>query len=160
MLNSLKKRIKNERGFTLIELMVVVVIIGLLVAIILPQFFSQADKARVAKAKADIQSIKSAIELWASDPAGGNGRYPNTSQINTVLNDLGIQTNGLKDPWGTQYVYAVNNDTNPKQYQLISKGQDLNYGGNDDIVATHNSPPALTSDGTPPAGWATASIGS
>jgi general secretion pathway protein G len=158
MLSSLKKRLRNEKGFTLIELMVVVVIIGLLVAIILPQFFSQADKARVAKAKADIQSIKSAVELWASDPAGGNGRYPTTTQIGTVLSNLGINTTNLANPWGSRYVYAVNNDTNPKQYMIISKGQDLAYGGNDDIVATEKSSPTSGANVTIPQGWTSTDI--
>src|SRR6187455_1044884 len=67
---------KNIRGFTLIEVMVVVVILGILAAIIVPKIMSRPEQARVVKVKQDILAIQSALDLYKLD----NGRYPTTDQ--------------------------------------------------------------------------------
>src|SRR5437868_1774534 len=69
-------RSARQRGFTLIEIMVVVVIIGLLAAVIVPQVVDKVDQARVAKAKQDITSLETALTMYRLD----NSKYPTTDQ--------------------------------------------------------------------------------
>ena len=66
----------RQRGFTLIEIMVVVIIIGLLAAVIVPSVINKVDEARVSKAKADIQSLETALTMFRLD----NSKYPTTDQ--------------------------------------------------------------------------------
>src|SRR4051812_33618041 len=66
----------GERGFTLIEIMVVVIIIGLLAAVIVPQVIDKVDQARVTKAKSDIQGLETALQMYRLD----NSKYPTTDQ--------------------------------------------------------------------------------
>ena len=71
-----KRRKMNERGFTLIEIMVVVVIIGLLATLVTVNLLENADKAKIVKARADLKAIENAAELFKLD----NGNYPTTQQ--------------------------------------------------------------------------------
>ena len=66
----------GERGFTLIEIMVVVIIIGLLAAVIVPQVIDKVDQARITKAKSDIQGLETALQMYRLD----NSKYPTTDQ--------------------------------------------------------------------------------
>src|SRR5205085_2714894 len=72
---------RRARGFTLIEIMVVIVIIGLLAAVIVPTVMGKVDDARVAKAKADIQSLEAALSMYYLD----NSKYPTSEQGLTAL---------------------------------------------------------------------------
>ena len=67
---------RNARGFTLIEIMVVVIIIGLLAAFIVPKVIGQVDQAKISKAKADIQALEAALTMYRID----NSRFPTTDQ--------------------------------------------------------------------------------
>ncbi len=99
---------RQARGFTLIEIMVVVIIIGLLAAVIVPQVISKVDEARVAKAKQDIQSLETALTMFRLD----NSKYPTTDQglaaRTTQPTDPTIRhcrpggylQHVSKDPWG------------------------------------------------------------
>ncbi|MEJ2526452.1 MAG: type II secretion system major pseudopilin GspG [Desulfuromonadales bacterium] len=69
-------RFRENRGFTLIEIMVVVVILGILAAVIVPNFLSRPDEAKVTKAKVDMKGIQEALGLFKLD----NGFYPSTDQ--------------------------------------------------------------------------------
>lgn len=112
----------NKNGFTLIELMLVVIIIGVLSAMVMPRLVGRSEQARVAAAKADINAnIALGLDLYEMD----NGRYPNS------LGDLmqkGENGRGPylkkkpKDPWGREYKYEVLEEG--KNYRLCSDGSD------------------------------------
>ncbi len=102
----------SQRGFSLIEIMVVVVILGILASIVVPKIMSRPDEARVIKAKQDILSIQNALDLYKLD----NGFYPTTDQGLQALVDKPTTSptprnwsNYLRslptDPWGRAYLY-------------------------------------------------------
>ena len=123
-------------GFTLIEVLVVVVILGLLAALIVPRIMDRPDEARVVAAKSDITAILSALKLYRLD----NGTYPTTEQGLQALvkkpttGDVppNWKTGGYlerlpKDPWGTDYQYL-----SPGVYgeiDVFSYGADRKPGG-------------------------------
>ncbi|MDB6092105.1 MAG: type secretion system protein GspG [Gammaproteobacteria bacterium] len=127
---------RGARGFTLIEIMVVVIIIGLLAAVIVPQVISKVDEARVAKAKQDIQSLETALTMFRLD----NSKYPTTDQGLTALTQQptdptirhwrpgGYLQRISKDPWGADYQYA-SPGTHSKEYDLYTLGADQQPGG-------------------------------
>ena len=105
---------RRTRGFTLIEIMVVILIIGVLAALIVPKVMSRPDEARITAAKQDIATITQALNLYRLD----NGRYPTTEQglmalvkkptvspIPTNWKSEGYLDRVPKDPWGTPYQY-------------------------------------------------------
>ena len=103
-----------QRGFTLIEIMVVVVIMGILAALVVPKLMGRADDARITAAKQDIATLMQALKLYKLD----NQRYPTTEQgLQALISKptSGPAANGWKnggyveklpkDPWGGQYQY-------------------------------------------------------
>jgi general secretion pathway protein G len=127
---------RRIRGFTLIEIMVVVIIIGLLAAVIVPQVVGRVDDARISKAKQDIQAIESALVMFKLD----NFKYPSTDQGLRALiqqpTDPSIRnwrTGGYlkrvsKDPWGNDYLYVFPG-TRGGEYDLYTLGADAQPGG-------------------------------
>jgi general secretion pathway protein G len=126
---------RAARGFTLIEIMVVVIIIGLLAAVIVPQVVNKVDEARVARAKEDIQSLETALTEYRLD----NSVYPTSDQGLEALvkrpNDPSItHWNGPyvqrlnHDPWGHPYHY-VYPGTHGQPYDLFTLGADDQPGG-------------------------------
>ena len=126
----------RARGFTLIEIMVVVVILGILAALVAPNVFDRVDQARVTKAKQDIKAFETALNLYRMD----NFRFPTTDQGLKALVEKqgdaknfppgGYVGNGKlnKDPWGNDYRYAVPS-THNLQYDIFSYGADNQEGG-------------------------------
>ena len=130
-------KFQDNRGFTLIEIMVVVVILGILAAVIVPQFLSRPDQAKVTKAKVDMKSIEEALGLFKLD----NGFYPSTEQglqalvtkpesgrIPTRYSKSAYLKKAPVDPWGNPFVYISPGVVN-RDYDLISYGDDGQPGG-------------------------------
>ena len=127
---------QKERGFTLIELMIVVVILGLLATIIMPKILDRPEQARRGKAQAEIRSIQSALGLFKTD----TGSFPTTSQgLQALVQNPGIKgyaRDGYleqvpKDPWDNEYIY-ISPGLHSKNYDLESYGKDGEDGGVDD----------------------------
>jgi general secretion pathway protein G len=125
-----------ERGFTLIEIMVVVIIIGLLAAVVVPQFLGRVDDARVAKAKQDVQAMQTALTMFKLD----NYVYPSTElglqalvqkPDSTLIKNWragGYLQHLNKDPWGNAYLYEVPGK-HGSDFDLYSLGADGQPGG-------------------------------
>ena len=127
---------RNRRsfGFTLLELLVVMVIIGLLAGFVAPRYFAQVDKSRVKAAHAQIDALDKALEQFRLDV----GRLPTTEEGLEALNTApsGMTNWGgpyLKkavplDPWGHPYIYAQPG-THQNDFDLLSYGRDGQAGG-------------------------------
>jgi len=125
------------RGFTLIELMVVIVILGILATIMMPKILERPEQARRMKAKVQIRNIQSALAFFKTD----TGRFPTTSEgLDVLVGDPGLKgwkqggyIEGGKvpaDPWGNPYLYVcpgMHDD-----YDLESYGKDAEDGGSGD----------------------------
>lgn len=126
---------RRTAGFTLIEIMVVVIIIGLLAAVVVPQFLGRVDDARISKTKQDIQAMDTALTMFKLD----NFKFPTTDQGLEALvakpADPGIRnwrSGGYlkrvnKDPWGNDYQYVFPGTHG--EYDLYSLGADGQPGG-------------------------------
>jgi type IV pilus assembly protein PilA len=92
MVQKLRQRSQSESGFTLVELLVVMLILGLLAAIAVPSFFNQRDKARDADAKAGVRTAQTAIETYATDNGGAytGATVAGLRAIEDTLNDVNL----------------------------------------------------------------------
>ncbi|MDH3810789.1 MAG: type II secretion system major pseudopilin GspG [Gammaproteobacteria bacterium] len=125
----------RQAGFTLIEIMVVVIIIGILAAIVAPNVIGNVDVAQITKAKADIAGIENAMKFYRLD----NFQYPSTEQgieaLVTKPNDPMVKNwkpggyidSMPKDPWGNPYEYL--NPGNHKEIDIYTLGADGQPGG-------------------------------
>ncbi len=129
---------RKQRGFTLIEIMVVVVILGILAALVVPQVMNRPDQAKVTVAKGDIKAIGAALDMYKLD----NYSYPSTQQGLDALvekpsgnpqaknwNRDGYLKRVPKDPWGNEYQYLSPGTEGP--YDLYSYGADGKQGGSE-----------------------------
>ncbi len=126
-----------NRGFTLLELLVVILIIGLLTGIVAPRFMSQISRSEVTTARAQMDAFRKAIEAFRID----NGRYPTTAEGLDALvvapagttrwNGPYLQGAIPVDPWGTKYQYQAPGP-NGRDYEILSYGRDRAPGGTGD----------------------------
>jgi general secretion pathway protein G len=126
----------RQSGFTLIEIMVVVVILAVLGALVVPKILENVDKARVTRAQSDIRAIQTALDLYRLD----NFKYPTTEQGLQALvkqpNDPTItnyRSGGYlpslpKDPWNNLYIY-VSPGADGRDYEITTYGRDGKQGG-------------------------------
>lgn len=135
-------RISTSRGFTLLELLVVLVILGLLAGYVAPRYFSQVGKSEVTTARAQIGALEKALDQYRLD----TGHYPATEQGLAALNDRPADEprwNGpyLKkavpaDPWGKPYQYRMPGEHS--EVDVFSFGRDGTAGGSDDSADIGN----------------------
>lgn len=137
-----KNILRKQEGFTLVELIVVVIIIGLLSGLVLPQFIKQSEKATAKAAKAQIELLGTALDTFRLDVS----RYPTTQEgLQALTQKPGgvdrwdgpyLKKEVPSDPWGKAYVYKSPGDHGP--YDILSYGADGVPGGegNDRDVAS------------------------
>ena len=134
------QRRTTANGFTLIEILLVIVIIGVLAGMVVTNLSGRSQEAKIARAQADIRGqLSLALDLFEQD----TGRYPSSSEgLAVLMNDPGTSNNWkgpylkgtLKpDPWGNEYSYAFDGDES-RRYQLKSAGPDGQIGNDDDIT--------------------------
>lgn len=135
-----RRRKKDERGFTLTELMVVIFIIGLLATVVLINVLPSQDKAMVTKAKADIATLESALEQYRLDnlayPASTDGLNALVTAPPALAQPERYRRGGYikklpQDPWGRPYNYQAPG-ANGKAFDLWTMGADGAPGGTDE----------------------------
>jgi len=144
----LKKKL-DDQGFTLLEIMVVVVIISILALYVGPKIMGEPQKARINQAKLQIKSIETALKMYKLD----NGVYPSTEQGLEALvqpPEVGqlakkwrkggyLEKSAVpKDPWDNDYIYLSPGVNNPDGFDLMSYGPDGEPGGEDENADINN----------------------
>ncbi len=129
---------KKNKGFTLLELLVVIVILSLLAALVIPKLTGRVDEAKIDTAKVQLKELKRTLEMYKLD----NGNYPTTEQgLKALVQKPDTPPEPKKwrqyldhipkDPWGNEYVYISPAKNHP--FELKTKGPDGELGTEDDI---------------------------
>ena len=131
----------RRRGFTLIEILVVIIVLGLLAALVGPQIFGRVSEAKTATARTQIELLGLALDNYRLD----NGSYPTTEQGLAALQERPTREplppnwkgpylrKALPlDPWGRPYVYRSPGEHDPSGYDLATMGRDGQPGGTDE----------------------------
>jgi general secretion pathway protein G len=133
-----RKQVRRSRrsGFTLVELMLVMVILAILAAVVVPKIAGRGEDARKAAAKTDIATIEGALDAFEVD----NGRYPTSEEgLNALLQNPGNNVQNWKpylklppkDPWKQDYVYVVPGQHNPNGVDLYTTQGGKDSSGNE-----------------------------
>ncbi len=136
-MGSIFKSLKKEnKGFTLLELLIVLIIIGLLAALVGPKLISRVGESKQKTCKVQIEMLSTALDTFRLD----TGKYPTEDQgLEVMIKAEEVKNwNGPylkkkfvpKDPWGNEYIYKFNSET--KEFTIISYGADAAEGGTDD----------------------------
>lgn len=131
MINTKKyKNRKFKRAFSLMELMVVIIILGLLASFVLPSLTGKGEEAKRKLSCIQMKSISSALKMYKID----NSKYPSTeSGLKLLADKKYFEDNKIpKDSWGNEYIYT-NNENN---FEILSLGANKKEGGGDDIKYT------------------------
>ncbi|MBI5094902.1 MAG: type II secretion system protein GspG [Candidatus Hydrogenedentes bacterium] len=121
---------RESNGFTLIELMLVMVIIGILAGMVVMNFSGYGESARIKAAHGDILTYSSALDLYALQ---NNDKYPPALK-NLVGGKKNYVKEIKKDPWGSDYVYVTPGKHHKDSYDIFSSGPDRQPGTPDDIT--------------------------
>jgi len=129
------QKTKLHRAFTLVEMLLVVTIIGILAALVIPKIVGRSEQARDTAARADLSSIKTALDAFEVD----NGFYPKSIQDLVTVPSNAKNWHGPylekipQDPWGNNYIYSFPGKHNAGSYDLLSVGRDGKEGTDDDV---------------------------
>ena len=130
---------QSKRGFTLVELLLVLTILGILAALVIPKFSGRTEQARTTAAQTQISNFGTALDNFEVDngyyPKGKNGLMDLVSQPRDTQNWRGPYLKGEipMDPWGRAYFYECPGKHNPSSYDLMSAGLDGRTGTEDDV---------------------------
>jgi general secretion pathway protein G len=131
-------RLRRHQGFTLVEMLLVLVILATLAAIVIPKFAGRSQQAKITAAQSQISSIELALDAFEVD----NGYYPKTGALKELTEAPANSPNWkgpyLKkgvplDPWGNPYTYEFPGKHNSGSYDILSNGPDGRSGTEDDI---------------------------
>ena len=138
--NNNRIRLHQRRAFTLIELLLVLVILGILAAIVVPKFSGRTEQARATAAQSQISTFGTALDAFEVDngyyPKGKNGLSDLVQQPRDAQNWKGpyLKSDIPLDPWGQAYIYECRGKHNTTGYDLMSMGFDGRAGSDDDIT--------------------------
>lgn len=128
---------RRQAGFTLIEILVVIVVIAILATLVAPNIFKNVGEAKSTTARAQIENLSSALDAYRLD----NGTYPTSQQGLDALTSLPtidppanwkqpyLRKAVPNDPWGKPYIYIFPGESNPMGFDLLSYGADGKLGG-------------------------------
>jgi general secretion pathway protein G len=137
-----RPRDRVAQGFTLVELLLVLVILGTLAAIVLPKFSGTTERARQTQAQTQISTFGTALDAYEVDagryPSGANGLLDLIQRPSDVVDWRGPylknESEIPNDPWGNAYIYECPGKNNPNGYDLSSAGADGQPGTEDDVT--------------------------
>ena len=138
--SSPSRRRTSRRGFTLVELLLVLVILATLAALVLPKFTGRTEQARITAVQTQISTFGTALDAYEVDtgryPSGGDGLMLLLVPPGDVSGWRGpyLKSEIPLDPWGNPYTYEYPGRNNSAGYDLISAGPDGQMGTNDDIA--------------------------
>ncbi len=130
---------RRRRGFSLVEMLLVLVILATLAAIVIPRFAGRSEQAKVTAAQTQITSIATALDSFEVDngfyPPSGDGLAQLITRPDNATNWRGpyLKQGVPNDPWGAAYVYEFPGKNNAEGYDLYSIGPDAKAGTDDDI---------------------------
>lgn len=129
------KKLINNKGFTMIELLVVITMLGILAAIAVPKIKNQMDKPKKSRAIVEIKTMKDAMDTYFAE----NNKYPSDkANIDTLMQENGVLggkfSKGAVDPWGRPYYIKAARDS----YTIWSEGADESDDKKDDIYTTND----------------------